>query len=228
MRHEWKRSIPWEPPGCVCCSRVSSLQGLLMARLTSSPLNVSYAHLRMQPAAFASSPLSSRPLSASVARQRRQPVLGAVRASLRDVAGAGQRPRALLALRAVLCGRGLVGFVWGFGVSWGAAVGLGGSLLSSHNPPRVSQGCQDSSGTGGTDRGALLPLEAAGECPRARRASLCQDSAHSRGGMCFPTHPCVLVSLGRHPRECCHPTPQGATVLIPGVCGVLLGMCRGL
>lgn len=55
VRHEWKRSIPWEPPGCARCSRVSSLQGLLMPRLTSSPLNVSYAHLRMQPAAFASS-----------------------------------------------------------------------------------------------------------------------------------------------------------------------------
>lgn len=88
-------------------------------------------------------------------------------------------PSAALALRAALAGQeigswGLVGFVWGFGVSWGAAVGHGGSLLSLHNPPRVSQRCQDSSGTGGTDRGALLPLQAAGGCPRARRASLCQ------------------------------------------------------
>lgn len=48
-----------------------SLQGLLMPRLTSSPLNVSYAHLRMQPPAFASSRLFSCLLPSSVARQRR-------------------------------------------------------------------------------------------------------------------------------------------------------------
>ena len=55
VRHESKRRLPWEPRGCVCCSHVSSLQGLLMSWLTSSQLNVSYAHLRMELDDFTSS-----------------------------------------------------------------------------------------------------------------------------------------------------------------------------
>lgn len=52
VRHESKRRLPWEPWGCVCCSRVSSLLGLLMSWLTSSQLNMAYAYLRMDLAAF--------------------------------------------------------------------------------------------------------------------------------------------------------------------------------
>lgn len=66
VRHESKRRLPWEPRGCVCCSRVSSLQGLLMSWLTSSQLNVSYAHLRMEPAAFVSSLPFSQLLSSAL------------------------------------------------------------------------------------------------------------------------------------------------------------------
>lgn len=198
MRHEWKRSIPWEPPGCVCCSRVSSLQGLLMPRLTSSPLNVSYAHLRMQPAAFASSPLFSRLLPSSVGRQRRHPGRARVWGSAGGCAGIDQgdarpgcgrgwevSPGTALARREVLRGQEIGSLVsdrvrWGLGtagslqvleVSWGSAVGLGGSLLSCGMTPtsQSPQIPQDSSGTGGTDKGALLHLQAAGGCPRAHR-----------------------------------------------------------
>lgn len=65
VQHESKRRLPWEPRGCVCCSHVSSLQGLLMSWLTSSQLNVSYAHLRIEPAAFASSLPFSQLLSSA-------------------------------------------------------------------------------------------------------------------------------------------------------------------
>lgn len=65
VQHESKRRLPWESRGCVCCSRVSSLQGLLMPWLTSFQLYVSYAHLRMEPATFVSSLPSSQLLSSA-------------------------------------------------------------------------------------------------------------------------------------------------------------------
>lgn len=66
VRHEWKRRLPWEPRGCVCCSRVSSLLGLLMSRLTSSQLTMAYAYLRMDLAAFTPSLPSSQLLSSAL------------------------------------------------------------------------------------------------------------------------------------------------------------------
>lgn len=141
-------------------------------------------------------------------------------------------------------GLGAAGSVQTLGVCWGAAVGLGGSLLSCVMNPH-SQSPTDPPGMPGQLRqrwhGQRCPPapassvwvspEHAGSGP-----SLCQGSA----GFCtplragaFPTHPCVLLSLGRHPGELLPshswPNPRGASVLIPrGALGCLLGMSRGV
>lgn len=180
---------------CALQPRQLFARALLMPRLTSSPLNVSYAHLSMQPAAFASSP-------SSVTRQRRHPAWGTAGGCAGIFWGAvgmrermGSAPRALpwRAGRCSVVGRLAGWYLRGSGGVWGLQGGAGGSSLScvmnpSLTAPRGSP----------RDARAAVAQVAQTRVPQSRQIPapvLCRGSAGSRSCV-HPTHPRVLLLLG--------------------------------
>lgn len=210
---------------CALQPRQLFARALLMPRLTSSPLNVSYAHLSMQPAAFASPP-------SSVTRQRRHPVWGTAGGCAGIFWGAvgmrermGSAPRALpwRARRCSVVGRLAGWYLRGSGGVWGLQGGAGGSSLScGMNPsltaPRGSH----------RDARAAVAQVAQTRVPQSRQipAPSCAEDQLDPAAVSTQHIPvcCFSWETPSHSRA----NPRGATVLMPREAVAHLGVCRGL
>lgn len=232
MRHEWKRSIPWEPPGCERCSRVSSFSAraadasaneLPAERVLRTPEDAA-ACFRLLPALLLPAALVCRPAAPSPRPGTRVGAAPGLGGHGRDVAKAGQRPRALhghsgrCSVLGRSAGLGSDGVRWGLGapcrcsgypgeLRWGR----GGSLLSSVLN-RPSQSPTDPPG---------MPAEAWHRWHRQGARSLWVSPELSPGSSPCPdqldsAHTCTQVPsqhipvcrclLGDTLGSCCHPT----------------------